>query len=342
MAKIGKNLLNLLNVLIWIAFPIQLALLLFLGVTFLYFVPPEPTNFENKTFVIKPESDFGSITSELEKRGLIRSAILLRAIARYRSLDTKIKFGEYRLSPSMSTFQILHALERGNTLPVKVSIPEGSNLRGIQVILDEAGLMKREEFEKLIKRSSFIGQADAKEGSLEGYLFPDTYFFDRNTRPELIIKKFIEEGNQRWIDTYQNRARELGFSKHEILTLASIVEKESSSFSEQPLIASVFLNRLKRKMKLQSDPTVIYGIPNFNGNITKSDLTRPTPYNTYTEPGLPPGPICSPGEHAIRAVLFPATTKYLYFVANGKGRHVFSTNYEDHLKAVSKYQLGRG
>jgi UPF0755 protein len=147
-----------------------------------------------------------------------------------------------------------------------------------------------------------------------------------------------EQLNKVWDPAWNQKLQELQLSKHQLLTLASIIEKESGKVDEQPLIASVFYNRLRSGMRLQSDPTVIYGIPNFNGNITRADLDTPTPYNTYTIDGLPPGPICNPGLTAIQAALNPASTNYLYFVGNGQGRHVFSENLDDHNRAVNEFQ----
>ena len=149
----------------------------------------------------------------------------------------------------------------------------------------------------------------------------------------------LEEGEKRWIPEFTERADLLRMSRHEVLTFASIVEKESGNTSEQPLVSSVFHNRLQQGMRLQSDPTVIYGVPNFDGNLTKAHLETVTPYNTYTNPGLPPGPIANPGESAIRATLFPAQTNFLFFVADGKGGHVFSTTLAEHNEAVRRYQI---
>ena len=152
----------------------------------------------------------------------------------------------------------------------------------------------------------------------------------------------LEEGDKHWPSEFSDRANEINLSRHEITTLASIIEKESGNAEEQPLISSVFHNRLSNGMRLESDPTVIYGIKDFNGNLTRQDLHTPHPYNTYTNFGLPPGPICNPGETAIRASLYPKESPYLFFVANGKGSHVFSTTLQEHNEAVAKYQLGRG
>jgi UPF0755 protein len=332
---------KLLTKLLWLTVPLQVGALLFLGFHFVYFVPLNPASEESKIISIKPNTSFKGVTELLKAQKLIRSSIFLQLLDRFRSSTNTVKFGEYSLSPSMSSYEILNILRKGRSIPVKVVIPEGASLSQIALILKDQSLSALEEFNRLTKGFGLITPDAAVElRSLEGYLFPNTYFFSQHSDTADIIATMLKEGEKRWSYSYQQRAELLGMTKHQVLTLASIVEKESSDASEQPLIASVFLNRLKQNIKLQSDPTVIYGLPNFNGNLTKADLTTPTPYNTYTNFGIPPGPICSPGESAIRSVLFPAETDYLYFVSNGKGNHVFSNSYDEHQKAVRLYQLG--
>jgi UPF0755 protein len=178
--------------------------------------------------------------------------------------------------------------------------------------------------------------------SLEGYLFPDTYYFPRNTPIDRIIQTMLDRFNTVFTPAWADRARGIGLSRHQVVTLASIIEKETGAAGERPLIASVFHNRLARGMRLQSDPTVIYGIEDFDGNLTRAHLETPTPYNTYQVAGLPPGPIASPGRAALEAALFPEETDYLYFVARGDGTHQFSTRLDEHNEAVRRYQLGGG
>jgi len=177
--------------------------------------------------------------------------------------------------------------------------------------------------------------------SLEGYLFPDTYFFPRNTEIERIIQTLLDRFNAVYSPEWTDRSRRVGLTRHEVVTLASIIEKETGVAEERARISSVFHNRLKKGMRLQSDPTVIYGIKNFNGNITREHLNTPTPYNTYQIGGLPPGPIASPGRAALWAVLFPEETDFLYFVARGDGTHQFSKSLAEHNQAVRRYQLGK-
>ena len=177
--------------------------------------------------------------------------------------------------------------------------------------------------------------------TFEGYLFPDTYYFSQDVTPKQIITSMVNQFRMTFKDEWEIRAHALGFTMHEIITLASIIEKETGVASERPVIASVFHNRLRKKMRLASDPTVIYGIKVFNGNITKKDLNRLTPYNTYMIRGLPPGPIANPGAESIKAALYPAKTNLLYFVAKFDKTHQFSATLADHNRAVRKYQLKR-
>jgi len=169
-------------------------------------------------------------------------------------------------------------------------------------------------------------------------LFPDTYRFARATPPKDVIRTMVDQLGHVVTEEWQARAKEMNLTFHQVLTLASVIEKETGAGDERPHISSVFHNRLKRRIPLQSDPTVIYGLPNFDGNLHKKDLFHPSPYNTYRWAGLPPGPIASPGADSIRAALYPAMSKYLYFVSRNDGTHHFSATLLEHNKAVEKYQ----
>jgi len=177
--------------------------------------------------------------------------------------------------------------------------------------------------------------------TFEGYLFPDTYFFPRDVTIEGIISTMVKRFWSVFVPEWQARAKDLGLSVHQTVTLASIIEKETGAAFERPIISSVFHNRLKKKMRLESDPTVIYGIKNFDGNLTKKHLTTRTPYNTYKIRGLPIGPIANPGSASLEAALYPDDTKYIYFVSRKDRTHQFSMNLKQHNRAVRKYQLGR-
>jgi UPF0755 protein len=178
-------------------------------------------------------------------------------------------------------------------------------------------------------------------GSLEGYLFPDTYLFPRGVSAEAILTTMLQRFRSVFTAEWEQRAAQIGLTVHEVVTLASIIEKETGAPSERPLISSVFHNRLKKGMRLETDPTVIYGIRDFDGNLTRKHLETFTPYNTYVIKGLPPGPIASPGKDALEAALFPAQTGYFFFVSKNNGTHHFSSSFEEHQNAVQRYQIRR-
>lgn len=280
------------------------------------------------------------IATELERQEIIRNRYAFRLLARTQKKDTQIKAGEYALSASMPPQQILDMMVRGETIPRRATVREGMTLVEIARVLEDAGIVDRASFERAFADGNLLREQGVEADSFEGYLFPETYNFRHNTQARQVIKVMHEQLQKRWPAEWDARALELKMTKHQILTLASIVEKESGNFDEQPVIASVFHNRLRLNMRLQADPTVIYGIKNFNGNITKRDLQTETPYNTYVISGLPPGPIANPGISAIKSALYPADTKFLYFVGNGEGRHVFSENLDRHNDAVNRFQRG--
>lgn len=304
--------------------------------------PAQSGNTSSVLIALSPGKSFRALCQELEQQQVIVNWRSLYYLARFKGVDTEIKAGEYELSPSMQPKEILRKLLSGEIFRRAIIFKEGALLRDLPALVEAAGLLPAAEFKEAVSDRELSALAGVTEAlSLEGYLFPDTYLFSRPVSPRQIIERMISEANKHWTSEFAGRARELNLSRHEVLTLASIIEKESGNVEEQPLVASVFHNRLSKGMKLQSDPTVIYGIENFDGNLKKIDLITPHSYNTYTNFGLPPGPIANPGLSAIRAALFPANTRYLYFVGNGQGRHVFSESLEEHNDAVARYQLGR-
>jgi UPF0755 protein len=289
---------------------------------------------------IENNKSFREICRKIQSEGVLRHWWVLEVLARLKKSDTAVNAGEYELSPSMLPAEILKKLVAGEVFKRKVTVREGLSVWEIGALTAEAGLVSKEDFDKGVADPKFLAIAGLNAQSFEGYLFPETYFFSRPITVKTIIFAMIEQGEKNWPAEYTARADELNFTRHEILTLASIIEKESGNIDEQPTISSVLHNRLAQGMKLQVDPTVIYGIKNFNGNLTKQDLQTPTPYNTYVNFGLPPGPIANPGATAIKAALYPAETSYLFFVADGQGRHVFSSTLQEHNEAVRRYQLG--
>jgi UPF0755 protein len=282
---------------------------------------------------------FTSLASKLEQRGIITDTRSFKLLALIRGDDKKLKAGEYALSPSMTPIQVLDTFVGGQSYLHRLTIPEGYTLKQIAEKVHRNEYGQRDEFITLANDPTFVSRFGIEVQSLEGYLFPDTYYFPKGASIEMIIKKMVERFKEQFPPQWKDRAKDLDRSIHEIVTLASIIEKETGDPSERPVIASVFHNRLKKKMRLESDPTVIYGIPNFDGNIKRKHLTALTPYNTYKIKGLPPGPIANPGRAAIEAALYPAQTDYLFFVSKKDTTHHFSRTIQEHQKAVRKYQL---
>jgi UPF0755 protein len=329
---------TLLKYLIIALIPTGVAIGALMWLKVLIFTPPVSQIPAGSVFEIHADESFRTVAIRMEEQGLIRSQRALQIFGRIKEIDKKIRAGEYEIDGPLSIAQALKLLADGKIIERKVTIPEGSTIVQIAEAIERAGINQKDTLLEEFHRQKYLDILDIPAQSLEGYLFPETYHFAKSTPPEVIVNQMVKEGVTRWLQEYTDRAEELGLNRHETLTLASIIEKESGNLEEQPVISSVFHNRLKAKMKLQSDPTAIYGLENFNGNLTKEDLSNPHPYNTYVIAGLPPAPICNPGITAIKATLYPADTKYMYFVSTNKGSHVFSESYEEHLKMVELYQ----
>ncbi|WHZ14264.1 MAG: Murein endolytic transglycosylase MltG [Nitrospira sp.] len=274
----------------------------------------------------------------LKREHLIRSSFAFSLLGRTRDIDRKIQPGEYELDAGMASKEILIKLLAGRVVLHPVTIPEGYTMAQIAEVLAAENITDVKEFTKLVRDRSFITTLGVEADSLEGYLFPETYSFARGTKAKDVIKTMVDGLYHVWGADLQEQAARLKLSLHQVLTLASVIEKETGVKDERELIAAVFHNRLRKKIPLQSDPTVIYGLPAFDGNIHKRDLSSLSPYNTYRVQGLPPGPIASPGAHSLRAALFPAQAPYLYFVSRNDGTHHFSSTLAEHNEAVEKYQ----
>jgi UPF0755 protein len=282
-----------------------------------------------------------SLADLLEQRGVVRSSLKFRLYARLKGEARHIKAGEYEFSTALRPDGVLSKLVRGEVLLHQVTFPEGVTTQEIAALLAAQGLAGADQVLAAAADADFARELGISVPTLEGYLFPDTYRFARHLPVATLLRTMVGRFIQYFGAAQEERARHLGLTRHEVVILASIVEKETGSAPERPLIAGVFLNRLRRGIPLQSDPTVIYGIPEFDGNLTRPHLRTDTPYNTYTRRGLPTGPICNPGAAAFDAVLSPAATSYLYFVGKGDGTHHFSATLPEHNAAVARYQLHR-
>jgi UPF0755 protein len=286
-------------------------------------------------FYIKPSESFASINSRLQKDKLISSARLFHRYSQWNGVMTKFKSGQYQIKTNSNLLDVYNTF-MGRSLAMFFTVPEGKNMYEIGKMLEEREITDYEDFIELAKSPVLAKSLGIKGSTVEGYLYPETYDFAPNLPAEQVIKTMVAQ--------FRKKTAPVNFhhpflSKEEIITLASMVEKETGDKSERPIIAGVFLNRLKIKMRLQSDPTTIYGMyETYNGNITKKDLLTPTAYNTYTIKALPVGPISNPGLHSIRAVLNPDQHNFLFFVSQNDGTHIFSENYGKHQEAVTKWQ----
>ncbi len=306
-----------------------------------YGLTPLNTDQRLKDITILKGENFSTVLDKLLDGEIINQPVKFKILARLKKYDKKIKAGDYRFSPSMIPVKILKIMEKGEVSFYKVTIPEGYNLKQIASVMAESGLVDQKKFIKLSKDPSYVRQKKIAAETFEGYLFPDTYFFAKTALCEEIISMMLKRFQSKITTEMRNQAKNMNMSIHQIITIASIIEKETGAPFERPVISSVFHNRLKKGMRLQSDPTVIYGIKGFDGNITRKNLKAATPYNTYVIKGLPPGPIANPGIESIKAALYPAETGFLFFVSKKNRTHKFSTNIRDHNKAVRKYQLRR-
>ncbi|MGV8057175.1 MAG: endolytic transglycosylase MltG [Smithellaceae bacterium] len=286
-------------------------------------------------------SSFLRLTEILNDAGMIKSRLLFYGLAISRQALSSIRAGEYEFNTSMTPSAVIAKLLRGEIKIYRVTIPEDFSVKEIAARLMEYKLIDEESFFELAEDGEFLKSAGIKADSVEGYLFPETYNFDRSMSTRQIMRIMVNQFWKKVTPEMLARAGKLGFSVQQYITLASIIGKESGNSDEKPLISAVFHNRLKRKMRLQSDPTAVYDLDNFGGAVRRSHLKRNSPYNTYIINGLPPGPIANPGLDSLKAALYPAEVNYLYFVAKSDSSHFFSSSLDVHNRAISRYRLNR-
>lgn len=308
-----------------------------------FLVARDPDSKEIVSIEVKPNENLRTVSENLASKDVLKHWWSLYALAYIRgeTEDFKLLVGEYRFSPSNTPREILEDLKAGKVHYYRVTIPEGSNLNDIAQHMARTPLVSLAEAETALHDRALMSELRIPGGTFEGYLFPETYNVTKPDDARTIIRRMAQEQQKQInekIPNWKERAAQMNMVLHEVLTLASIIERETSVDSERPLVSSVFHNRLRIGMPLQSDPTVIYGIENFDGNLTRDHLRTQTPYNTYVNLGLPPTPICSPGIESIRAALEPADTAFLYFVSKGDGSHQFSATLREHNLAVQQYQ----
>jgi UPF0755 protein len=304
---------------------------------FIHYSTPSQDHFPAEIRVEQGDS-LATVTRKLRERQLIANGFLFSLWARLTRVEKKIHQGLYRFDAPVPPREILDRLVTGRGIFQTVTIPEGFTVREIAELLEKMQIASKERFIAEANNPKLLASLGLDGKGLEGYLFPSTYHFTPSTPEKDIIAAMAEQFRKVSLPLLNQRVGQGSLTPHEILTLASIIEKETGIESERPLVSAVFHNRLQRQMPLQSDPTVIYGLKDFSGNLTRKNLQEPTLYNTYRIAALPPGPICNPGLSSIRAALEPARVPYLYFVSKNDGTHLFSATIEEHNQAVKTYQ----
>lgn len=300
------------------------------------FVPPgSGSRVQDISF--PPGSGIRKLANELKAGGVIRSSWHFILVTRLRGKAHRLKAGDYRFNDAMTPSVILGKLVAGDVDFRKFALPEGYSMYQAAELLEQKGYFKRSAFLEKCQDPALLKRLGLSEQSVEGYLYPATYNLSRNGTEEQLIGQMVGQFEKKYADTLRAAAGVTGLSRHQIVTLASLIEKEAVSTEEKPLISSVFHNRLQIGMPLQSDPTAVYGVRAFGGKVTKADIERQSPYNTYLIRGLPPGPIGNPGIEALQAALKPADTHYLYFVARLDGTHQFSRTLDEHNRAVTRF-----
>ncbi|WP_462325977.1 endolytic transglycosylase MltG [Desulfoplanes sp.] len=313
--------------------------------------PPEHQG-EDMVVRIEPGMSFSAIAALLESKGIVSDKTRFALLGRFMSKTGSVPAGECTLNTGWTPMEVLGELGRTRDVLFPLTIPEGLTWWQTADTVQTSGLGTREGFATIVRDRDFLAQWNIPGDSAEGYLFPETYLFPKSRSMHRAGTRSMDDPDRRIADhliaMFQDKTRDLFPPEmppkaiRKTLTLASLVEKETSKDNERARIAGVYTNRLSKNMRLQCDPTTIYGIgPDFDGNLKRRHLRdRSNPYNTYVHPGLPPGPICSPGLASIQAALHPESHSFFYFVAKGDGSHAFSKTLREHNRYVRKYQLG--
>ena len=297
---------------------------------------------EEQFVIIEPGTGTAAIGRRLVEAGVIRDALTFRASLWWTGRARDLQAGEYRFDRPMAAVDVVDRLARGDVYTRRLTFPEGLTIREMAEIFERRGFGSRASFIEAASNVSLIKDLDTDARDLEGYLFPETYAFPRETPAARVIAMMVERFRATYIDDWRRLADGQDLTTRQVVTLASLVEKETAQAQERPIVAAVYRNRLKIGMALQADPTVVYAMQRagtYNGNIRRDDLALDSPYNTYRYPGLPPGPIASPGAASLEAALKPASVSYLYFVSRNDGSHVFADSLAEHNRNVREYQV---
>ncbi|MCX6139124.1 MAG: endolytic transglycosylase MltG [Ignavibacteriales bacterium] len=295
-----------------------------------------------KTVIVGRGEGLAQVSQQLADAGIIRSSFLFRFAGRVLGYSGRIRSGRFSFSSGMSNLELLDNLSEGKSL-IQPSVTLYEGIRAVQIahILREQAGVDSAKFMKAVGDTSLLEIPNHEALSLEGFLLPDTYEFTWQSDERMIAKRLLVQFRSFFVDSLQRRARAIGYSLREILTIASIVEGETRLDAERPIVAGLYYNRLRKRMRLEADPTIRYLLPNGTHRIHFSDLDIDSPYNTYRNYGLPPTPINNPGRSSILAALYPARHSYLYFVADGKGGHRFSNTFDEHKQNVRLYRRSR-
>ncbi len=284
---------------------------------------------------IKPGTSAWEISKTLKENNIVTNAPMFMALAMVRQKAKNLRAGTYRFDGNHYPDEILKMLFVGDYVKYRLTIKEGYNIYDIaQRLESEKIYFSKEDFIRIAKSKDTTKIFGVNAPSMEGFLYPDTYEIIPHMTPNEIIDRMVTRFKEKYSPEMKLRAKQIDFTELQVLTLASMIEKEAQCEDEKAIISSVFHNRLHLGMKLQSDPTAIYGLPGFRREIEPDDLRRDTPYNTYLYPGLPPGPICSPSKSSIKAALWPEDSRYLFFVSRGNGRHLFSRTFSEHSLGI--------
>lgn len=287
-------------------------------------------------FRVIPGETFGQVNARLYKNNIISNPRLFHWLARMQGSMEKLRAGAFPIPSGSKMTDVLDILVNGQPLLVSITVPEGKNMWEVAALMERAGLCDKNDFVAMAQNPEIVESFGIQASTLEGYLYPETYKFAPGTSVKEIISTMVNLFKQKVGTLNQGHPF---LTPHQVVILASMVEKETGAKVERPQIASVFTNRLKKRMRLESDPTTIYGIwERYTGNLRKDDLLTYSPYNTYKIPALPAGPISNPSLEAIKAVMSPAQSENLFFVSKNDGTHVFTKSYGEHLKAVNEWQ----
>jgi UPF0755 protein len=313
-----------------------------LGLVLKLFLPaPVAEGLPPQTIRIQPGDSFTLVCDRLVEKQLVQHPGLFLLVARVMGLDRQLPAGEVTLTPGTSLWGVLQHLRQAQAITIDVTIPEGLQARQIAGLLQQQAQVDSAEFMRAVSNPGLIRRMRIDAPDLEGFLFPDTYNLYHGMSGEEVVRRMLERFDQVWDDSMTARADELGWTVRQALTMASIIEGEIMVPDEAPIVSSVYHNRLRTRMLLQADPTIQYIIPDGPRRLLKDDLKIESPYNTYLHLGLPPGPINNPGQAAILAALYPADTKYLFFVAKGDGTHAFNETERGHWRDKAKFQQVR-